>query len=483
MRTHPLWFILILLLAACLGASVGCVTAKEGRTTLRVSDDATGEPIDDCLLLSIRRETLDNQGHAWVIQAPPATGGGIIRRAAVQAVQPGQEIHQAGNVVMLWGPYASGKGLNYEYWLMHPGYQGDRFYDTHLLRAYEQKKPLERTMLRFHAGVSYSDETVLDAARAIVESADWLDKTNPLAGRLLDLAIHQTRLVRIHSIAPHQRDEAADLLDQLRDLREAFPAETTPPTGWIAPPPLPAEPDPQPEETTATPTTQAVAPPAEPLDKVTPQPAPPARAGDAEPIPLPLEAAPSATTVPARQLKTATLSFRLAPINPATGRESSLTDRQIEQYMAVLEKDGPTPPDAETPCRWIPCEMQPIPLVLITAMHKGQHYALLSNRPGEVMQPVVDGRKQWGLTRVTGSKDNDGKPAVLFHFDEAGAHRFEALTGKALNKPLAIIVNGRVVSAPIVMSVIRDSGMIVGQYTPQQVAELSEALKKGMVEP
>lgn len=53
-----------------------------------------------------------------------------------------------------------------------------------------------------------------------------------------------------------------------------------------------------------------------------------------------------------------------------------------------------------------------------------------------------------------------GRPIVTFEWDSEGAHLFEQVTERNLNKPLAIFLDNKMISSPIVKSVIRDRGQI-----------------------
>src|SRR6185369_9928271 len=53
------------------------------------------------------------------------------------------------------------------------------------------------------------------------------------------------------------------------------------------------------------------------------------------------------------------------------------------------------------------------------------------------------------------------------------------LTGANINKPLAIVLDGRIVSAPNIHSRITDNGQIEGGFTQQQAQDLSTVLRSG----
>jgi preprotein translocase subunit SecD len=55
---------------------------------------------------------------------------------------------------------------------------------------------------------------------------------------------------------------------------------------------------------------------------------------------------------------------------------------------------------------------------------------------------------------------NSGSPLVVFEWNSEGAYLFEQITGRNLQKPLAIFLDNEMISAPIVQSVISDRGQI-----------------------
>jgi preprotein translocase subunit SecD len=80
---------------------------------------------------------------------------------------------------------------------------------------------------------------------------------------------------------------------------------------------------------------------------------------------------------------------------------------------------------------------------------------------------------------ATPSQDENGRPDINFNLTKDGAARFERVTGQNVGKQLAIILDGRVVSAPVIENQIRDSGRIMGSFTPQQAADLALVLNSG----
>jgi preprotein translocase subunit SecD len=84
------------------------------------------------------------------------------------------------------------------------------------------------------------------------------------------------------------------------------------------------------------------------------------------------------------------------------------------------------------------------------------------------------------LTGAEPSHDQAGRPSVNFTLNREGAERFGRVTGENVNKLLAIVLDNRVVSAPIIHSQITDRGEITGgNFTPQTASDLALVLKSG----
>ncbi|HWW60829.1 MAG TPA: protein translocase subunit SecD, partial [Thermoanaerobaculia bacterium] len=76
-------------------------------------------------------------------------------------------------------------------------------------------------------------------------------------------------------------------------------------------------------------------------------------------------------------------------------------------------------------------------------------------------------------------KGRVGEPVIGFSLTVDGAPKFQRLTAANINKRIAIVLDKRVVSAPVVHSEISDSGVIEGSFTQQQAADLSLILRSG----
>lgn len=80
------------------------------------------------------------------------------------------------------------------------------------------------------------------------------------------------------------------------------------------------------------------------------------------------------------------------------------------------------------------------------------------------------------------SRDQNGRPAVSFNLTADGSQRFGRATGENIGRLLAIILDGRIQSAPSINARITDSGIITGGpggYTLQEASDLALILRSG----
>lgn len=90
--------------------------------------------------------------------------------------------------------------------------------------------------------------------------------------------------------------------------------------------------------------------------------------------------------------------------------------------------------------------------------------------------PAVTGRD---LRTARPTLDENNQPAVSFSLKRDGASRFGNFTGSNIGRQLAIVLDGRVVSAPVIQGRISDEGQIYGRFTSQEVQDLSLMLRSG----
>jgi preprotein translocase subunit SecD len=84
------------------------------------------------------------------------------------------------------------------------------------------------------------------------------------------------------------------------------------------------------------------------------------------------------------------------------------------------------------------------------------------------------------LTKAEVTQDQNQRTAIGFRFDGAGAKRFGEATAANIGKPFAIILDGKVISAPNIKSAITGgSGIIEGNYSIQEASETVNLLNGG----
>jgi preprotein translocase subunit SecD len=74
----------------------------------------------------------------------------------------------------------------------------------------------------------------------------------------------------------------------------------------------------------------------------------------------------------------------------------------------------------------------------------------------------------------------DNQPVVSFKFDAVGAKRFGDATRENVGKPFAIVLDNKVISAPVIREpILGGSGIISGSFTVQSASDLALLLRAG----
>ncbi|MHB9027058.1 MAG: protein translocase subunit SecD [Armatimonadota bacterium] len=75
--------------------------------------------------------------------------------------------------------------------------------------------------------------------------------------------------------------------------------------------------------------------------------------------------------------------------------------------------------------------------------------------------------------------DERGDPAVSFRLTPEAAEKFQVLTAANLQRQLAIVLDGQIITAPVIQSAIREHGIITGSYTMQEAKDMAVLLNAG----
>ncbi len=112
--------------------------------------------------------------------------------------------------------------------------------------------------------------------------------------------------------------------------------------------------------------------------------------------------------------------------------------------------------------------------------------------PGSKIMPSADGggfeliRKRVMLSgenlinATPGTDSRSSQPVVNFRFDSAGAKKFGRITQANVGKRFAIVLDGKVISAPVIREpILGGSGQISGNFTFQSAQDLALLLRAG----
>jgi protein-export membrane protein SecD len=84
------------------------------------------------------------------------------------------------------------------------------------------------------------------------------------------------------------------------------------------------------------------------------------------------------------------------------------------------------------------------------------------------------------LVDANPTMDNYNQPVVSLRFDSAGSRKFGDLTSKNVGKRFAIVLDGEVISAPVIREAITGgSGQISGNFTFESASDLAVLLRAG----
>jgi preprotein translocase subunit SecD len=152
---------------------------------------------------------------------------------------------------------------------------------------------------------------------------------------------------------------------------------------------------------------------------------------------------------------TAFLEFRLVDFPPAGAEGVDTREAVLQHYNGAL-------PDN--------LEIAPGDVRDRQGRSIGQRFYAVEKRR------VVTGRE---LKNARPGLGQFNEPVVHFSFSAEGARLFGDATGANVGRGLAIMLDGKVVSAPRINSRITDSGIIEGRFTQKEVEDLSAVLRSG----
>ncbi len=96
--------------------------------------------------------------------------------------------------------------------------------------------------------------------------------------------------------------------------------------------------------------------------------------------------------------------------------------------------------------------------------------------PNQVFQTAMTGEV---LRSALAFQDQFGQWQIQFETSAAGSEQFLAYTSANIGRPMAIVLDGRVLSAPRIQAAISDTGTITGQFTREEAESLAVQMQYG----
>ena len=115
---------------------------------------------------------------------------------------------------------------------------------------------------------------------------------------------------------------------------------------------------------------------------------------------------------------------------------------------------------------------------LVGEVFNDEYYVLLGNTPDRAMTRD----QRWELRSASRGFDQLHRNAVNFELDAPGGNLMGAITKPAVGKPMAILLDGKVISAPNLNSQISGRGQITGSFSAQELDYLLRTIKAGSSE-
>ncbi len=157
----------------------------------------------------------------------------------------------------------------------------------------------------------------------------------------------------------------------------------------------------------------------------------------------------------------------------------------LESNLELRSVDGPyrpygSPEEAKAAAAGR-ADVEPLPLderdeegaEAATTPQPGMSYLLITKAP------VIVGRDLRDAFAAQGQVGDEGDYRIVFKLKDDGAKKFGDWTSKNIGKNLAIVLNGRVKSAPTIRGEIRDTGEITGNFSKQSAEDLALVLRSG----
>jgi SecD/SecF fusion protein len=139
---------------------------------------------------------------------------------------------------------------------------------------------------------------------------------------------------------------------------------------------------------------------------------------------------------------------------------------------------------ADTPAQRAALEQDPASFFaardMVGGLSDGRVYVLLYTTPERSLTHSTG--RAWSIQRASRGIDDLGRTSVTFALDSAGGQEMSRLTGPNVSRPMAIVLDGQVYTAPTLQSRIGGSGQITGSFDEDEIRYLIRVLSAGALE-
>jgi len=162
-------------------------------------------------------------------------------------------------------------------------------------------------------------------------------------------------------------------------------------------------------------------------------------------------------------------------------------DVDMDQMLGYVERLKEKGPKYASDNQYVWCEMEKIEewraadkeeRPSIFAQFGNKYYVLASNKPNDTLLHSP-GTRQWKLERSNPTTDRMGRRAIGFTLDEKGGRLIAKVSGKNIDRPFCILLDGIAISAPTISTKLRRSSEITGSFTQTQVEDMVNKLNAG----
>ena len=174
------------------------------------------------------------------------------------------------------------------------------------------------------------------------------------------------------------------------------------------------------------------------------------------------------------------LEFRVLP----TQGHPEVDMAAMKSYLERLQEQGPEYAsdnsygwfEIENPDEWDAVDAQKRPSIV--GQFGDKYYVLASNTTDDIMLHSP-GTRDWKLERAYPTYDERGRRAIGFVMDQRGGRLMGSVTGKNVDRPLCIFLDGLAISAPNIEERIDGQGRITGNFTQTKVEDMVNKLNAG----